>query len=165
LYAFKEEAMQRLRLADWASIAEIVGTVAVVVSLLIVAYSLERNTTALSGQFLNEMYDANREIGQILLLNPELVSIIDRGQADVSDLTPSEILQYKQYLALNLDIWERAITRENEGLIDERSVEGWHEYHHEFFRRSLTKKIWKEMRWQWKNPELHQRVDAAVIRD
>ncbi len=60
--------MRRLGLSDWASIAEITGTIAVVISLLIVAYSLERNTTALSGQIVNEMYDANREIGQILLL-------------------------------------------------------------------------------------------------
>ncbi len=96
-------------------------------------------------------------------MNPDLVSIIERGQADISDLSNSENLQYKQYLSLNLDIWERSITRENEGLIDEQSVAGWHQYHHEFFKRHLTRKTWEEIRWQWMDPELHQRVDAALV--
>jgi len=157
--------MRKLGLSDWASIAEIAGTIAVVISLLVVAYSLDRNTTALSGQIVNEMYDANREIGQILLVNPALESIIERAQADISNLTVFENLQYKRYLGLHLDIWEIAITRENEGLIDEQSVAGWHTYYQEFFRRYLTKEMWEEMEWQWIDSELHQRVDAALIND
>ena len=143
--------MRKLGLSDWASIAEIAGTIAVVISLLVVAYSLDRNTTALSGQ--------------ILLVNPALESMIERAQADVSNLTISEYLQYKRYLGLHLDIWERAITRENEGLIDEQSVAGWHTFYQEFFRRYLTKEMWEEMEWQWTDSELHQRVDAALISD
>ena len=157
--------MRKLRLSDWASIAEISGTIAVVISLLVVAYNLQRNTTALSGQIVNEMYDANREIGQILLVNPELMSIIERGQADTSIFSVSENMQYEQFLGLHLDIWERAISRENEGLIDEQSVAGWHKYYHEFFRRYLTKEMWEELKWQWLDSELHQRVNAAVNSD
>jgi hypothetical protein len=154
--------VRKLGLSDWASIAEITGTIAVVVSLLFVAYSLERNTTALSGQYVNEMYDANREISQILLANPELASIIERGQTDFASFSDSETLQYEQFLTLHLDIWERAITRENEGLIDEQSVAGWHKYYGEFFRRHMTRELWEEMRWQWTDPELFQRVDSAL---
>jgi len=55
--------MQKLRLSERASIAKIAATIGVVISLPVVAYSLERNTTDLSGQFVNDMYDANREIG------------------------------------------------------------------------------------------------------
>ena len=157
--------MRKMGLSDWASVAEITGTVAVVVSLLVVAYSLERNTTALSGQNINEMYDANREIGQILLVNPELSSIIDRGQIDFSSLTASENMQYKQYIGLNLDIWARSITRENEGLIDEQSVDSWHQYHEDFFRRHLNNELWDEIKWQWKEPELHQRMNEVLLRD
>jgi hypothetical protein len=108
------------------------------------------------------MYDANREISQILLVNPELASIIERGQTDFASLSDSEALQYEQFLTLHLDIWERAITRENEGLIDEQSVTGWHKYYGEFFRRSMTRELWEEMKWQWTDPELFQRVDSAL---
>lgn len=157
--------MRKLGLSDWASLAEITGTIAVVVSLLFVAYSIERNTTALSGQYVNEIYDANREISQILLANSELASIIERGVSDFASFSESETLQYEQYLSLHLDIWERAITRENEGLINERSVAGWHKYYGEFFRRRMTRELWEEMRWQWTDPELFHRVDSAVSRE
>jgi len=99
-----------------------------VISLPVVAYSLERNTTALSGQFVNDMYDANREVGQIRLANPDLSAIIERAQTDVSTISAPELIQFKQYLILNLDIWERAIVRQKEGLISEQAIAGWHRY-------------------------------------
>jgi hypothetical protein len=154
--------MQKLRLSEWASIAEIAGTLGVVISLLVVAYSLERNTTVLSSQFVNDMYDANREIGQILLVNPDLSAIIERAQTDVSTITVPELIQFKQYLILNLDIWERAIVRQKEGLIGEQAIAGWHRYYHEFFRRSLGRQMWEELKWNWTDPDLFRRVDAAL---
>ena len=36
--------MERLKLTEWAALAEIIGTVAIVVSLLFVGYSINRNT-------------------------------------------------------------------------------------------------------------------------
>ena len=153
--------MPKLRLTDWASVAEITGTVAVVISLLIVAYSLERNTTVQSGQYANEMYDAHREISQLLLVNPDLLTVIERGQ-NGDTLTATERLQFERYLGMHLDIWERAIARQNEGLINDRSIAGWHQYYHDFFGRSLTRETWEEIQWQWTDPELYRRVDAAI---
>lgn len=40
----EDDQMQKLSLSDWASVAEIAATVAVVISLIFVAISLERNT-------------------------------------------------------------------------------------------------------------------------
>lgn len=156
--------MRKLRLSEWASIAEIAGTIAVVISLLFVAYSLERNTIAVSGQGVNEMYDANREIQLILLAHPELESIIDAGRKDAANLSGQERLQYLRYLTLCLDIWEKAITRENDGLINEKVIAGWHQWYHDFFRRHLTKDMWGEIKWNWTDPELIQRVEAALER-
>jgi len=89
--------MRKPGLLEWASLAEIVGTTAVVISLLFVAYSLERNTIAVSGQVANDIYDANREIQLTLLTHPELESIIDRGRKDVSNLSDLERLQYIRF--------------------------------------------------------------------
>lgn len=126
------------------------------------AYSLERNTTALSGQFVTDMYDANREIGQILLVNPDLSAIIERAQGDVSMITAPELIQYKHCLILNLDIWERAIVRQKEGLIGEQVIAGLHRYYHEFFRRSLSRQMWEELKWNWTDPDLFRRVETAL---
>lgn len=46
--------MARLKLTEWAASAEIIGTVAIVVSMLFVGYSINRNTKEM--QAVNENY-------------------------------------------------------------------------------------------------------------
>jgi len=154
--------MRKLGLSDWASLAEIIGTIAVVASLLVVAYSIERNTATTSGQAINELYDANREIAQTVFANPELARIIDEGQTNFANLSDSDRRQFNWYVMMNLDIWERAIVRENEGMIGEQAVAGWHLYYHEFFKRSLSQELWDELKWNWTDPELFRRVEEAI---
>ena len=154
--------MRKLGLSEWASLAEIAGTIAIVISLLFVAYSLERNTIAVSGQGVDEIYDAYREIQLILLAHPELESIIEAGRKDAANLSGQERLQYLRYMFLCLDIWEKAIMRENDGLISEQVIAGWHQWYHEFIRRHLTRDMWDEIKWNWTDPELILRVEAAL---
>jgi len=58
--------MKKANLSNWAAISEIVGAIAVVVSLLFVAYSINQNTTALtlagSERFLDRSQRANEMI-------------------------------------------------------------------------------------------------------
>ena len=61
--------MKRLTLPEWAAIADIVGTVAVVVSLLFLAHTIEQNTAVTQSANDNFLYELD-----------------DRQQADV-DLT------------------------------------------------------------------------------
>lgn len=154
--------MRKWSLSDWASVAEIVGTAAVVVSLVFVAYSLQRNTPAVSGQGVYEIYDANREIQLVLLTHPELESIIEVGRNDVSILSDQERSQYIRYLFLHFDVGERAITRQQDGLIDATTIAGWNQYYHDFFGRYLTREIWEEIRWNWTDHELLRRVERAL---
>jgi len=57
--------MKKLDLTDWAAAAEIVGTVAVVVSLLFVGMNIKQNTAAvqaMNDNVLYEMTDTFREL-------------------------------------------------------------------------------------------------------
>ena len=47
--------MKRLALPEWAALAEIIGTVAIIASLLFVAYEINRNTLVLQGTGENEI--------------------------------------------------------------------------------------------------------------
>ena len=154
--------MNRIRLANLASLAEIVGTIAVVISLLFVAISIDRNTKILSGQEINEIYDAIREIDLIVFADPELMRIVETDAMAVADLSEADRLRYRQYVVLMLEVWDRAINRENEGLIDKQALTGWHEYYSDFVRRYLTDEMWHEVRWNWQSPELVQRIEDAL---
>ena len=56
-----DQFMKKRTLNEWASIAEIFSTVAVVISLLTVAYTIDRNTKAISRQGIDALYDGHRE--------------------------------------------------------------------------------------------------------
>ena len=131
--------MRKLSLSDWASVAEIAGTIAVVISLLFVMFSLESNTAAVSGQTADDMYDAQRIIDLSVLNNPELMMVIVRGRVDSGSLSELEREQYMSWLVMYLDIWQRMYIREQDGLIQSETVVGWHEYYAEWAKRHLTK--------------------------
>ncbi len=143
-------------------IFEAVGIFAVVASLVFLAWEIRQNTAVVSGQSVNELYDAVREIDLIILADAELIRITEQTADTVAELTPAERRQYVHYLSLMIEVWERAIARETDGLIDAENVAGWHIYFEDFVRRHLTQEIWQAIRWNWKDPALHLRVDAAL---
>ena len=141
---------------------EFVGLVAVVGSLIFLALEIRQNTTVVSGQSINEIYDAVREIDLIAFADPELTRITALTVDELPELGATELDQYEQYVILMLEVWERAISRENEGLIDSAAIESWHIYYEEFVKRHVTPEMWNEIRWNWKQAELHDRVEAAL---
>ncbi len=154
--------MRKLSLSDWASVAEIAGTVAVVISLLFVAFSLERTTAAVSGQTADDVYDAVNQVDLAVLTNPEVMMVTIKGRVDFDGLSELEKEQYKNWAIMYLDIWERMHHREKEGLIQPQTIVGWNEYFAEWTKRNLSREIWKEIRWNWPTSDFSDLVDAAM---
>jgi hypothetical protein len=154
--------MRKLGLSGWASLAEIAGTVAVVISLLFVAFSVERNTAAVSGQNADDMYDAIRTIDLTVLSNPDLMMVTIRGSVDIDSLSELETEQYKSWVGLYLDIWQRLYFREKDGLIQSDTVIGWHEYFTAWAKRNLPRSLWETIRWQWATSGFGGLVDEAL---
>lgn len=49
--------MNKLRLKDYAALAEVIGTIGIIVSLLFVGYSVIRNTSAMQAANENVIYE------------------------------------------------------------------------------------------------------------
>ncbi|MDH3692496.1 MAG: hypothetical protein OEU36_23950 [Gammaproteobacteria bacterium] len=67
--------MRKSDLSRWAAISEIVATFAVVISLLLVAYSTKRNTDEMETANANFLYQIDEQITADLSVNPQLASI------------------------------------------------------------------------------------------
>lgn len=157
--------MQRLKLSDWASVAEIFGTIAVVVSLLIVAFSLERNTRAVSGQSADVITSAMREIDTSLLNDPELLMISIKGGEDPYSLTGLQFARYQQWVVMNLGVWEQLLARQGYGLLQNEAVVGWDEYFVEWTGRHVTRELWEDIAWNFPavtSGYFQSRVEAAL---
>lgn len=139
--------MRKLSLVEWAEIGEVIAAVAVVVSLLLVVYSLEKNTEALQGGSDDSLFEAHREIASLMASDPTLVEIrlkVRRGEA----LSEAETLRWKTYEGLFLDVWAMAYMRVNEDLLSERHWRAWDTYFTDLFRNSdmrLSEERWEEL--------------------
>jgi len=153
----------KLRLSEWASAAEIVGTAAVVVSLLFVILSVDRNTAAITFQVSDELYNTVRELNLNLLNNAELFDITTKAASGTDELSEAELQKYMVWLHLYLDLWERASDWEDSRLIEADTLAPWNEYFSEWTNRNLTEEIWEEIKWQYPEPSpFRDRVESAL---
>lgn len=89
--------MRRPALADVAHLAEIVGAVAIVVSLIYVGQELRSNTAAVQAGSLQSITNASSASILAIAENSELARIRLIGDQDLSRLTDVERFQYRLY--------------------------------------------------------------------
>lgn len=154
--------MRKLSLSEWASLAEIIGGFAVVVSLILVVFSVDRNTAAISAQVSDASYEAIQEVSFNLLNNPELFDITLRASASLENLDEKELEKYKVWLVINLNVWERYYVWELSGLMD-LTDPGWNTYFSAWTKRYITRELWSDIKWQYPDPLFNERVELALL--
>ncbi len=85
--------MKKLNLGEWAAIGEIVGTIAVVVSLLFVVLSLSQNTAAIHGSTENIIFEMHAELANQFMLDPTLAEILVKMRSENPQLTDIEAVR------------------------------------------------------------------------
>jgi len=154
--------MRKLSLSEWASLAEIIGAFAVVISLILVVASVDRNTAAISAQVSDASYEAVREVNLNLLNNPELFDITLRAIASLDNLDETELEKYKVWLVVNLNLWEMYSVWELSGLMDVTD-QGWNMYFSAWTKRYVTRELWSDIKWQYPDPRFNEQVELALL--
>jgi hypothetical protein len=150
--------MNTLDLSSWAALAEIIATVAVVVSLLFVAYSIKRNTAEMETSNSNFLYQLDAEIAGDLSRDVRLATIFLKMEQNET-LTDVEKFQYVILQERYLGILEIAWTQyksESLSVIDWRD---WDQYLSSFVTDGLPMEWWIEIRSKYK-PEFAEHVDS-----
>ena len=150
--------MSMFDLSSWAALAEIVGTVAVVVSLLLVAYSIKRNTSEMETSNSNFLYQLDAAITGDLSRDVRLATIFLKMEQNET-LTDVEKFQYVMLQERYLGVLEIAWTQyksESLSIVDWRD---WDQYLSGFITVGLPEEWWVEIRSRYK-PEFAQHVDS-----
>ncbi len=112
--------MNTLDLSGWAALAEIIATIAVVLSLLLVAYSIRRNTDEMETSNSNFLYQLDAQIGGDISRDIGLATMLLKIEQKEA-LTGVEKIQYValqgRYLGLleiagpstKVDLWPPSI--------------------------------------------------------
>ena len=139
--------MRKLTLSEWAHVGELIAAVAVVVSLLLVVYSLERNTAALQGGTENLLFESHTALAGHMVTDPALADIrvkVRHGEA----LSEAEGIRWNTYQELLLDVWAMAYMRYQDDLLAEREWQSWDTFFSNHFRSSdlrLSAERWQEL--------------------
>ncbi len=150
--------MSMLDLSGWAALAEIVATAAVVLSLLLVAYSIKRNTDEMETSNSNFLYQLDAEIGGDISRDVRLATMLLKMEQK-EDLTDVEKIQYVAFQERYLGLLEIAWTQYKSGSLAFIDWHDWDKYLSDFVTDGLPKKWWLECRSRYK-PEFADHVDS-----
>ena len=116
--------MDSLALEQIANIADIIGALLIVVSLVYVAVQIKQNTSSMRIQTVHDLYSQYVEAQASLAHDKELCEIYHRGIFKYDELTPFEQLRFTLKLASLLRIFDELHFRHAEGWLDDSAWTG-----------------------------------------
>ena len=155
--------MKKFSLKDWAEFSEIIAAIAVIISVVFLVISINRNTMELQAQNINDLYDSLREIEMTVLADAELAEIVRRVEAGGFDsLTEQEAFRHMIFITQHLSIWEQMYGRWADGSVSKEVYADWESYFIVFTRQYLPPTVWERRRAWFTDPDFQARVDAAI---
>ena len=157
--------MKKLTLTEWAATGEIVGTIAVVISLLFVAYSINRNTDATQASSENILFERHTELANQFMIDATLAELMVKRRNGNADLTEVEAIRWEKYELNMLDIWALAHNRYQRELLSEDQWVTWDRYFTHMFSNegeaiSITR--WEELQYGF-DTQFWRHVGAALF--
>ena len=154
--------MRKLSLTEWAAIAEIVGTAAVVVSLLFVAYSINHNSAVIQSSNEDFLYELQHARLREIISSRELASAYAK-QDGGEELTDVEQEMFFWDGVIELSTWEIAFIRQRDGQFSPKQWEAWDHYFIVGFVTRFPAKSWARVR-DFFSVDFRYHVDAIYAR-
>lgn len=156
---------RKLTLTEWAEIGEVIGMVAVVISLLVLVYSINQNTIALRGATDNLLFELHAEWQSAIVQDPTLAAVRVKKELDPdAELTETESMRWTAHRHNLIDLWALAYSRYVEGLMPEEAWQAWNTYFvHRFGAQAeqLQRSEWEDWSWGW-SPDFWQFVGESL---
>ena len=151
---------ERIEMA--ALVAEIVGAIAVVISVIYLATQIAESNKELKSQtHFNALTLGQRPL-EIEVGNGELESIINRGYADPRQLTEDEWYRFTQYQVIAINAWEYYYYEKNKGTLPLYLWAGANAYYENHIKtKPGLRRFWRENGHIYDEP-FHSFVDNMI---
>jgi hypothetical protein len=93
-------------LQDWGAIGELVGGVAVIVTLIYLAVQLRQYALGINSATFHSIMQGFNHLNTMFVSDPALADMYDRGMADPASLSPDERRQYVWLTRCYVNIYE-----------------------------------------------------------
>lgn len=150
------------RIETAALIAEIVGAVAVVISVVYLAVQISESNKELRSQSHYNALSLGSRPFEIELENAELARIISIGYENPDQLSETEWYRFLQYQVMAFNAWEYYYYENGKGAIPENLWIGANAYYHEnLVTKPGLKKFWNEYEHIYAEP-FHSYVEGIL---
>jgi hypothetical protein len=151
--------MEKRNLAEWAAVSEIIGTLAVVISLLFVGFNINKNTRVMHAANDNLLYEMQDAILNSVVESSDFASIYQR-HLNEGELTPVEELRMLIHGLRDLFMWELTYVRYQEGLFSSDQWNAWNKSYSIQFKSEFPNEWWEDSR-DWVRDDFEAHVDAV----
>ena len=117
--------MAERELKYWVAIAEIISAAAVVISLIYVGLEIRRSTLESEADIQAELLSYTVQRRYLIIESSDLSSLLAKGYADPTRLSPDELLRFQSYVELFYVAWERAFNARAADVLSEELFDGW----------------------------------------
>ena len=108
-----------------SAIGELIGAVAVLVTLIYLAIQIRKNTRAVERESHRTLLQHQHAIWSLLLNNKELNDVVRRGENDPDDLSEDEWSDFVKYMFMYMNIWDANFQNFRSGNMDEAVYRSW----------------------------------------
>lgn len=156
--------MDEKKVQAYASLAEVISAVAIVISLLYVAYEFRRTSTMGSREADVVLFERAREANRLLIESPGLAEIIITAAAAPQDLTAADRLRYLTFQHDFFDSWEIGWYYHADGILDDDEWSEWDEWF-TMEALSLPAFAWIENRDNFTGEDFRRHVDSLLTQN
>ena len=151
--------MKKLSLKEWAAAAEIIGTAGLIVSLLFVAHSINRNSELVKSAHSTLIYELNTTATDEQIEDGNYAIFSAKRSYGLEFRDENEAKTFYSLLRF-LTHWELLIARHDDGLVGDDEYSEWSEYYGLMISRDMDIEWWDATKAEW-DQSLVDMVDAA----
>ena len=132
-------------LKEFALAAEIIGAIAVVISLIYVGVSVNQNTNAVmvaNHQALVAMDQSTTD----WFTDSAFAATMQLAQENVDQLSPAQLSQVFAYFAGKLNAWEFAFLTHDNGMMADNIWDGWDAHYRTVLQQEACEMFWRQDR-------------------
>ena len=125
------------------AICEVVGAVAVVVSLVYVGYQIRDNTTSQHAMMHQHLSDSQNEANRGISERPEVADLLARANDDLQALSEADRIRLDFVYFTFFNLWHSAFANYRRGMLEESIWLQWDHGYEWLTRRPATKEVWR----------------------
>ena len=153
--------MESLTLEQASYLAEIIGVIAVVISLIYLGLQVKQNTRSMRIQTVHDLSNQFKEAQASIAYDKDMADIYHRGVFNYDQLDPLEQLRFSMLVTSVTRVLDELLFQRAEGAIDESMWQGFITIVEDVFRYPGYHSVYKIRRKQHSR-EFQQHVDKLI---